>query len=107
MQGVQQQLQRIELLVKLEQYDEARMALREGSFKSLRMDLGYGQEMYRAVKPQVRVWRHAHIDWRAHNCSSSITSKLPLTAAQHLQCSLVTAICNTLRVARASLHNKQ
>jgi hypothetical protein len=53
-QGALQQLQRIELLVKIDQYDNARMALRQGSFQSLRMDLGYGQEMYRVVKPQVR-----------------------------------------------------
>lgn len=51
--GALQQLQRIELLVKIDQYDNARMALRQGSFQSLRMDLGYGQEMYRVVKPQV------------------------------------------------------
>ncbi|KAF6256027.1 hypothetical protein COO60DRAFT_1531399, partial [Scenedesmus sp. NREL 46B-D3] len=51
--GATQQLQRIELLVKINQYDNARMALRQGSFQSLRMDLGYGQEMYRVVKPQV------------------------------------------------------
>eukprot|EP00882_Tetradesmus_deserticola_P023427 GHRQ01025493.1.p1 GENE.GHRQ01025493.1~~GHRQ01025493.1.p1 ORF type:complete len:205 (+),score=40.82 GHRQ01025493.1:554-1168(+) len=52
--GALQQLQRIELLVKIDQYDNARMALRQGSFQSLRMDLGYGQEMYRVVTPQVR-----------------------------------------------------
>lgn len=52
-QDAQQQLQRIELLVKIGQYDNARMQLREGSFKSLRMDLAFGQEMYRIVKPEV------------------------------------------------------
>eukprot|EP00878_Enallax_costatus_P045602 GHUV01055024.1.p1 GENE.GHUV01055024.1~~GHUV01055024.1.p1 ORF type:complete len:153 (+),score=30.38 GHUV01055024.1:224-682(+) len=48
----QQQLQRIELLIKIGQYDNARMQLREGSFKNLRMDLAFGQEMYRVVKPE-------------------------------------------------------
>jgi hypothetical protein len=52
-QGAQQQLQRIELLVKIQQYDNARMQLREGSFKSLRSDLRYEAE-YRGVEPEVR-----------------------------------------------------
>lgn len=52
-QGVQQQLQRIELLVKIQQYDTARMQLRQGSFKSLRSDLRYESE-YRGVQPEVR-----------------------------------------------------
>ncbi|KAI8466960.1 MAG: hypothetical protein J3K34DRAFT_47535 [Monoraphidium minutum] len=49
LEAVQAQLQRCELLVKIGQYDNARMQLREGAFKTLRMDLGYGQEMYRLV----------------------------------------------------------
>jgi hypothetical protein len=53
MQGMQQQLQRIELLVKIQQYGNARMQLREGSFKSLRSDLRYDSE-YRGVQPGVR-----------------------------------------------------
>lgn len=52
-QGAQQQLQRIELLVKIQQFDNARMALRQGSFKSLRSDLRYESE-YRGVQPEVR-----------------------------------------------------
>lgn len=40
--------------MRIGQYDNARMQLREGAFKSLRMDLGYGQEMYRLVSQQVR-----------------------------------------------------
>lgn len=52
-QGAQQQLQRIELLVKIQQYDNARMQLRQGSFKSLRSDLRYESE-YRGVQPEVR-----------------------------------------------------
>lgn len=55
MQGAQQQLQRIELLVKIQQFDNARMALRQGSFKSLRSDLRYESE-YRGVQPEVRQW---------------------------------------------------
>jgi len=51
-QGAQQQLQRIELLVKIQQYDNARMQLRQGSFKSLRSDLRYESE-YRGVEPEV------------------------------------------------------
>eukprot|EP00879_Flechtneria_rotunda_P014373 GHRR01015017.1.p1 GENE.GHRR01015017.1~~GHRR01015017.1.p1 ORF type:complete len:209 (+),score=62.14 GHRR01015017.1:150-776(+) len=47
-----QQLQRIELLTKINQYDNARMLLRSGSFKTLRMDLGYGQEMYKVIQPE-------------------------------------------------------
>lgn len=31
------------------------MQLREGSFKTMRMDLAYGQEMYRIVKPEVNM----------------------------------------------------
>lgn len=50
--GMQQQLQRIELLVKIQQYGNARMQLREGSFKSLRSDLRYESE-YRGVQPGV------------------------------------------------------
>ena len=53
-QAVQAQLQRCELLVRIGQYDNARMQLREGAFKTLRLDLGYGQEMYRLVSQQVR-----------------------------------------------------
>jgi hypothetical protein len=52
-QAVQAQLQRCELLVRIGQYDNARMQLREGAFKTLRLDLGYGQEMYRLVSQQV------------------------------------------------------
>lgn len=52
MQGAQQQLQRIELLVSIQQYDNARMQLRQGSFKSLRSDLRYESE-YRGVQPEV------------------------------------------------------
>lgn len=50
--GAQQQLQRIELLVKIQQYDNARMQLRQGSFKSLRSDLRYESE-YRGVEPEL------------------------------------------------------
>jgi hypothetical protein len=54
-QAVQAQLQRCELLVKIKQYDSARMQLREGAFKTLRMDLAYlGQEMDRLVTQQAR-----------------------------------------------------
>ena len=53
-QAVQAQLQRCELLVKINQYDNARMQLREGAFSKLRLDLGYGQEMYRLVSEKVR-----------------------------------------------------
>jgi hypothetical protein len=60
-QAVQAQLQRCELLVKIGQFDGARMQLREGAFKSLRLDLGYGQEMYRLVPEKVRRWGGA---WR-------------------------------------------
>lgn len=52
-QGAQQQLQRVELLVKIQQYDNARMQLREGSFKSLRSDLRYESD-YRGVQQEVR-----------------------------------------------------
>jgi len=55
-ESVQAQLQRCQLLVKINQYDNARMQLREGAFKSLRMDLGYGQEMYRLVPEKVGAW---------------------------------------------------
>jgi hypothetical protein len=67
LQAAQQQLRRIELLVKIQQYDTARLQLREGSFQTLRMDLGYGQEMYRVVSPTVSV---LHANWllpRRHN----------------------------------------
>lgn len=53
-QAAEQQLSRVELLVKLEQHDEARLVLRQGAFSSLRMDLGYGQEVFRVLQPQVR-----------------------------------------------------
>lgn len=39
--------QKATLLSKIGQYDSARMQLREGPMKSLRMDMAYGQEMYR------------------------------------------------------------
>lgn len=42
------------LLVRIKQYDSARMQLREGAFKSLRMDLGYGVELTRLVSQKVR-----------------------------------------------------
>lgn len=50
LQSAQQQVQKIELLVKIEQYDSARLQLREGSMKSLRLDMAYGQEMYRCER---------------------------------------------------------
>ena len=46
------QLSRVELLVKLGQYDEARLQLREGALSKVRMDLAYGQEVYTAITPQ-------------------------------------------------------
>jgi hypothetical protein len=57
----QAQLQRIQLLLKISQeegqYDSARMKLREGAFKTLRLDLGYAQELTRVVPQQVGVAR--------------------------------------------------
>ena len=54
LQGAREQLQRVELLAKLGQYDEARLQLRRGSFASLRLDLGYGSEAYRVIRDSVR-----------------------------------------------------
>lgn len=51
-QAAEDQLQRIQLLVQLKQYDNARMQLREGAFKNLRGDLRY-EELYRGVAAQV------------------------------------------------------
>ncbi|KAF8064635.1 hypothetical protein HT031_003436 [Scenedesmus sp. PABB004] len=48
-----EQLGRIELLARAGEYDNARLQLREGSFKSLRQDLAYGQELTRVVSPAV------------------------------------------------------
>ncbi|GBF99206.1 hypothetical protein Rsub_12465 [Raphidocelis subcapitata] len=57
-EAAQAQLQRIELLLKISedggQYDSARLKLREGAFKTLRLDLGYAQELTRVV-PQKAV----------------------------------------------------
>jgi hypothetical protein len=53
LQQASAQLQRFETLVRIGQWDSARLQLREGAFKQLRLDLGYGQEAFRLITPQV------------------------------------------------------
>lgn len=52
--AVGDQLQRVRLLVQLQQFDSARMQLRQGAFANLRGDLRYEQD-YRGVNAQVCV----------------------------------------------------
>jgi hypothetical protein len=48
-EAAQAQLKRVELLARAGEYNNARLQLREGAFSKLRLDLAYGQEMYRLV----------------------------------------------------------
>ena len=58
-QKVQDQLDRIKLLADLDQYDSARLELREGAALGLRRDLRGAEEDYIAIKGEVRLFaRH-------------------------------------------------
>lgn len=51
-QAAQAQLQRVALLARVGEYDNARLQLRDGAFKTLRLDLGYGQDAFKLVDPK-------------------------------------------------------
>jgi len=55
-QKVQTQLDRIKLLADLDQYDSARLELREGAALGLRRDLRGAEEDYIAIKGEVRLF---------------------------------------------------
>lgn len=104
-QGAQQQLQRIELLVKIQQYDNARMQLREGSFKSLRSDLRYEAE-YRGVEPEVSqqlaswVSQRQCVAGRVHRGGWSGANADVLAGCDHMERSTYT------EVIRIALHRR-
>eukprot|EP00878_Enallax_costatus_P039043 GHUV01044559.1.p1 GENE.GHUV01044559.1~~GHUV01044559.1.p1 ORF type:complete len:235 (+),score=31.06 GHUV01044559.1:213-917(+) len=112
----QQQLQRIELLIKIGQYDNARMQLREGSFKNLRMDLAFGQEMYRVVKPEVTHgdqsnWRLGAQEGEGPPCSRASSLACILCAdmivgvARYLVCMPVSCSLSSDWIAVSKLHS--
>ena len=53
LQAVQQQMGKVITLVQLEQYNAARLQLREGSASSLRKDLRDAQDLYPGVTSEV------------------------------------------------------
>ncbi len=78
---MQAQLDRIKLLADLDQYDSARLELREGAALGLRRDLRGAEEDYIAIKGEVRFFDSNELRYSMRFRSWPIQSRLAVAHA--------------------------